>query len=113
VFTFIDVEEQSIDAGDFSLWWPAVTAPPIWCHQPADRHSRGANLGYADGHAAFQRWKWPKVFRQYGQETCNAQDLADLRLHPRRVTEEVRRTGSRWRARAVVGENPEPRKLAS
>jgi len=78
VFTFVDVEEQSIDAGDFSLWWTAVSAPPIWCHQPADRHSRGANLGYADGHAAYQHWKWPKVFRQYGQEPANQLDQADL-----------------------------------
>lgn len=45
---------------------------------PADHHDRGGILGYADGQAAHQRWKRPKVFRQYGQEPANAQDQADL-----------------------------------
>jgi prepilin-type processing-associated H-X9-DG protein len=47
-------------------------------HLPTDRHIRGGNVGYADGHAAHQRWRWTKVFRQYGPEPANAQDQADL-----------------------------------
>jgi len=79
VFTFLDVEEKSIDSGDFCAWIDSITPLRIiWYGQPADRHSGGANLGYADGHAAYQRWKWPKVFRQYGQEPANRLDQADL-----------------------------------
>ncbi len=79
VHTFVDVEEKSIDAGDFSLGLADLTSFRfVWWHLPADRHGRGANLGYADGHATHQHWKWPKVFRQYGQEPCNTQDRADL-----------------------------------
>ena len=55
-----------------------LTAWPIWLHLPADGHRRGANLGYTDGHFAYQCWKWPKVFRQYDQEPANAHDQADL-----------------------------------
>jgi prepilin-type processing-associated H-X9-DG protein len=78
MFTFVDVEERCIDSGDFSLWFPSVTAPLNWYHLPADRHRLGANIRYADGHAADQRWKWLKVFRQYGQEPANRVDQADL-----------------------------------
>jgi hypothetical protein len=49
-------------------------------HLPTDRHSRGANVGCADDHAAYQRWKWPKVFRQYSQEPASQLDQADLDL---------------------------------
>jgi len=77
VYTFLDVEEKSIDDGTFAFCFFSVTHI-TWHHLPADRHSRGANLGYADGHTAYQRWKWPKVFRQYGQEPANRLDQADL-----------------------------------
>ena len=44
--------------------------------------ARGANLAYAADHAAYQHWKWPKIFRQHGQEPANAQDQADLDFTP-------------------------------
>jgi prepilin-type processing-associated H-X9-DG protein len=77
VYTFLDVEEKSIDDGSFAFCFFSVTHS-TWSHLPADRHRRGANLGYTDGHFAYQCWKWPKVFRQYDQEPANAQDRADL-----------------------------------
>jgi prepilin-type N-terminal cleavage/methylation domain-containing protein/prepilin-type processing-associated H-X9-DG protein len=77
VYTFLDVEEKCIDDGSFGFCFFSVTHI-TWNHLPADRHSLGANLGYADGHAAYQRWKWPKVFRQYGQEPANRLDQTDL-----------------------------------
>ena len=77
MYTFLDVEEKSIDDGSFAFCFFSVTHI-TWSHLPADRHSLGANVGYADGHAASQRWKWPKVFQQYGQEPANRLDQADL-----------------------------------
>ena len=34
-----------------------------WADRPTDRHSRGCNLSFADGHAQFHRWKAPKDSR--------------------------------------------------
>ena len=34
-----------------------------WADRPTDRHSRGCNLSFADGHAEFHRWKAPKDSR--------------------------------------------------
>ncbi len=33
---------------------------PMWWSQPADRHNRGANLSFADGHVEYKRWRTPK-----------------------------------------------------
>ena len=35
----------------------------LWGDTPTDRHSRGCNLSFADGHAEFHRWKAPKDSR--------------------------------------------------
>ena len=50
--------------------WPGdpvldfFTAPPLpyqlWADTPTDRHSKGCNLSFADGHVQFHRWKAPK-----------------------------------------------------
>ena len=49
-----------------------------WFHKPTDRHDGGGTLGYADGHAEHQRWKWPKKWRQWNDPPANALDQADL-----------------------------------
>jgi prepilin-type processing-associated H-X9-DG protein len=36
--------------GGFGAWWD----------MPADRHSRGANFSFADGHVEHWKWKAPK-----------------------------------------------------
>ncbi|HEX7861904.1 MAG TPA: prepilin-type N-terminal cleavage/methylation domain-containing protein [Verrucomicrobiae bacterium] len=33
---------------------------PQWWSQPADRHSQGANLSFADGHVEYYKWRTPK-----------------------------------------------------
>jgi prepilin-type N-terminal cleavage/methylation domain-containing protein/prepilin-type processing-associated H-X9-DG protein len=35
----------------------------LWGDRPTDRHSRGCNLTFADGHAQFHRWMAPKDSR--------------------------------------------------
>jgi prepilin-type N-terminal cleavage/methylation domain-containing protein/prepilin-type processing-associated H-X9-DG protein len=82
IFTFIDEQEQSIDDGTFITVFPGVAAPgneDHWGSLPADRHNRGCNVGFADGHAALRRWESPKRFKSYNQPTANAGDLKDLR----------------------------------
>lgn len=75
VFVFIDEDSKSIDDGVFC----SDRAPnTIWANLPADRHSQGANLSFADGHCEYWKWRNPKVFKYPGQPTANANDLLDL-----------------------------------
>ena len=51
-----------------------------WMFQPSDRHNRGANLSFADGHMAFKQWRWPKRLGPGGSNpAANALDLEALR----------------------------------
>jgi len=71
-FVFIDEHEQTVDDGifvmgsDMSDWWEL----------PTDRHNRGCNLSFLDGHVEYRRWKFPKIFRHYQQRAT--EDLEDL-----------------------------------
>ena len=68
VFALVDVNEDAIDSGEYAFHGSgAGVVQNEWEHQPTDRHNRGGNIGYADGHAERQRWLWPKKFVRYGQ----------------------------------------------
>jgi len=78
VIVLVDMNKDSIDDGTFSVWNTSVLDQFNWCNKPTDRHNGGGTLGYADGHAEHQRWKWPKKWREYGEPPANALDQADL-----------------------------------
>ncbi len=79
VFALVDLQEDAIDSGEYSFHFSNDTVVQNqWEHQPTDRHNRGGNIGYADGHAESQRWQCPKRFASYGQDVANALDQADL-----------------------------------
>jgi prepilin-type N-terminal cleavage/methylation domain-containing protein/prepilin-type processing-associated H-X9-DG protein len=69
-FVFIDEQEESIDDGIWNCDPTALATPglpvlapgkaPSWLNLPADRHSQGANIAYAEGHVKHQKWLWPK-----------------------------------------------------
>jgi prepilin-type processing-associated H-X9-DG protein/prepilin-type N-terminal cleavage/methylation domain-containing protein len=82
VWAFVDGSEGTILGGPF--WtWPIGQANQNreWLHQPSDRHNRGANLSFADGHVIFKQWRWPKQLGLAHGSTpaANALDLEDLR----------------------------------
>jgi prepilin-type processing-associated H-X9-DG protein len=85
IFVFIDEHEQSIFGGFFVVGNPMNFVPDVWYQLPADRHSLGCNLTFADGHLEHWRWKWPKKFRPpHGQPVASPSldpqryDLQDL-----------------------------------
>ena len=73
LFAFLDEHEESIDDGCFMVNpEPADT----WSNLPADRHSRGCDFSFADGHVEHWTWRSPKSKRGVA---ANDADLADLR----------------------------------
>jgi prepilin-type processing-associated H-X9-DG protein len=80
VFVFLDVNEGSISDGHFKMinpWEPKYGDE--WISLPSDRHDRGCNLSFADGHVDPWKWKYPKTFVKYFQPLANADDEKDFR----------------------------------
>ena len=75
LIVFIDVNEASIDSGDFG--WNNK-GKPQWGSVPADRHGQQAGVSFADGHVTTFKWKWPKKNRNYGDSIRNAFDRQDF-----------------------------------
>ncbi len=62
LIVFIDVHEDCILDALFGIPVPVVWGDwRAWWDVPANRHSQGANLSFADGHAERWKWKVPKV----------------------------------------------------
>ena len=59
--TILDAEFGNPPAGspDFE--------PDVWWDMPSDRHNRGANLSFADGHVEHWKWQVPKTFYTWVQ----------------------------------------------
>lgn len=76
LFVFLDEHKGSIDDACFT-----VNPPPAdsWSNLPTDRHSRGCNLSFADGHVEHWVWKNRKIPPLMHNKAENEADLADLR----------------------------------
>jgi prepilin-type processing-associated H-X9-DG protein/prepilin-type N-terminal cleavage/methylation domain-containing protein len=63
-FVFLDEQEQSIDEAGFSTTDPILYPQnrDYWWDLPADRHSQGCNISFADGHVSYRHWSFPKKF---------------------------------------------------
>jgi prepilin-type processing-associated H-X9-DG protein len=61
LFVFLDTHEDIIFDPTFGM--PTLGNPNArsWWDIPANRHSQGANLSFADGHAEHWKWRVPKV----------------------------------------------------
>ena len=79
VFVFIDVHEDAIIDATFGIYPTDGPYGNYWIDLPADRHNRGANLSFADGHVEHWRWRAPKQFTRWIQRPADELDEADLR----------------------------------
>lgn len=80
LFALIDTQEQDIQDATFGFFSSDnYFFSDYWLDLPADRHNKGANLSFADGHVEHWRWKSPKVFNDVGEPVISDADLADLR----------------------------------
>lgn len=75
VFVFLDESANTINDGLFVIF---RDADEMWHDAPSDRHSRGMNLSFADGHCEHWTWRAPKQM-QGPEPVENADDLQDLR----------------------------------
>lgn len=70
LFVFLDVHEDEILDSLFGIPTvePGYFRQDSWWDLPANRHSRGCNFSFADGHAAHWRWAAPKIFKSLPQK---------------------------------------------
>ena len=80
LFVFIDTDENDIWDSTFGIipqnnpFWSNY-----WLDVPADRHLRGGNLTFADGHGEHWKWRTAKNVLTLGSPAYNNDDLQDLR----------------------------------
>src|SRR5581483_2459029 len=85
LFVFIDVHEAGILDSLFGIPWPGSYFPDDWWDLPANRHSQGCNLSFADGHTEHWRWRVPKIFHQLCQPVTDPLELWDYKQVQSRV----------------------------
>lgn len=78
LFVLIDTQEEDIWDATFGIFSPDSYWVDYWLDLPADRHGRGANISFADGHIEHWRWKAPKIFYGAWWPAYSAEDLEDL-----------------------------------
>jgi prepilin-type N-terminal cleavage/methylation domain-containing protein/prepilin-type processing-associated H-X9-DG protein len=78
LFIFIDENEDTILDSQFGC--PPRDSPyfysGVWWDMPSDRHNRGGNLSFADGHVEHWKWKVPKV-SLYWIQSVDAAEMPD------------------------------------
>jgi prepilin-type N-terminal cleavage/methylation domain-containing protein/prepilin-type processing-associated H-X9-DG protein len=79
LFIFIDTDPDEIWDSTFGVLPQGSYWQDYWLDVPADRHQRGANLSFADGHVERWTWKARKGGHYVGDHTTGPEDLADLR----------------------------------
>ena len=63
---FLDESSLTLEDGYFAI----KVDERIWQNSPSDRHNRGANFSFADGHSEIYRWQEPKTGKVYWNEAA-------------------------------------------
>ncbi len=73
LFVFIDENPDTMTDSEFGC--PPLGSPNFWPNEwwdmPSDRHNRGANLSFVDGHVEHWKWVYPKVAYEQGQSVMS------------------------------------------
>ena len=78
LFVFLDVHEDEIFDCTFGM--PNLQffgSAAVWWDIPANRHSQGCSLSFADGHAEHWKWRVPKVFNGTLPQSVPIEELPD------------------------------------
>lgn len=77
---FLDEREDSIDNGALGIY--SLSAGPGYWNVPANRHSRGCVLSFADGHAEYWRWLDGYIFTtpKHSSTPANDRDARRVQL---------------------------------
>jgi prepilin-type processing-associated H-X9-DG protein len=96
IFVFIDMHREGYHDPAFGIYQQDDSwRGDMWIDLPADRHNRGANLGFLDGHVEHHRWKAPKVVvPPLPMDTNEGPDRDDLRWLQARIPP---RASQSWR----------------
>jgi len=77
---FVLIDENADTIQDANYGSPPVGSPyyiqNIWWDMPSDRHNRGANLSFADGHIEHWKWVYPKIASDDGEPVA-PQEMPD------------------------------------
>jgi len=73
---FIDEHADTMYDALFGMPTEHYDNSKTWWDLPANRHTQGGNLSFADGHIEHWRWKAPKVFRMWVQ-AVQPEEMAD------------------------------------
>ncbi len=63
---FVFIDENPATMYDPQFGYPPPNYPAEWWDMPANYHTQGANLSFADGHVEYWHWKVPKVLNTPG-----------------------------------------------
>jgi len=67
-----DADERNRNVGAFVVQWNIAPASFTWVDPPAMYHGDVSTQSYADGHAAFQKWRHPAIISA-GRRAANGQ----------------------------------------
>jgi prepilin-type N-terminal cleavage/methylation domain-containing protein/prepilin-type processing-associated H-X9-DG protein len=79
---FIDEQEYTIIDSQFGMPTDFFSGgtPFWWWDQPANRHSQGGNLSFADGHVEHWKWKVPITYVTWGRGYTPEEERDWLRI---------------------------------
>lgn len=89
LFLFMDTHEDAIWDATFGVFPATHYYRDYWLDVPADRHSQGANISFADSHVEHWKWRTQKKGSSVGSHARDDSDLEDLR----RVQQHIKGAG--------------------